>query len=564
MSTSNRSRTVAVVLALLCALVVVLIRSMTRPDPPQRGGQHFAGAVEVEPIRTDAGLSLPAATETRQVASVSPLDPRDGRELRVSVKDENESPIAGARVLIAGEFESFLAGETDVEGRLTCRLGGTNGLRVVAMHDEYASSARSVPEQLPAHVALTLRKAGSITGSVVWKVGGEPVVGARVFAYANGCTPRIDEIRDAISGSPRASLVIAETDDLGHYRFEGLEQSRRYSVRAVAEGGAMLKSRDGVRPTAAGIDLELVPFLGAVLHLRGPDGAPLRASRDLYGRGPVWAPRTPNLHPLPIVPPEFYLLTHPSSWDLKMGNSRDALVLFTGGVGCEKSGSVRYDVEVPGYQAIWADIELEPVGKKLPEYTVTAVPMTEEWGQLRIRCSGSFADIVPDSTTNTLVGMLNLFCDGPTFKGSLFIPIRKPCSGDHLVDGLPYGSYSGSFESEDWPETRPRRGHVLGFSVGAHEATVDLEFPHVGSIEVELVDAHGDSYEGEATLRPYTKGGSTAFYSFRRAPYVLDGIEPGHYKIAVERIAGIDVERIPRTDVEVKPADLASVAIHLP
>jgi hypothetical protein len=322
------------------------------------------------------------------------------------------------------------------------------------------------------------------------------------------------------------------------------------------------ESMNGVKPGEDAITIKLSAFVAAQLHLREPGGRPLQVSPDAYGRGMSWTAENSSWSVLPDTPPEFLLLVDEAFWDARPVHPHDPLLLFVGEAEHGTDLRVQYDVEVPGYQPAWSEVLLRPVSRTVPAYDVVIEPLSSRWGSLLIRCSGTFADIVPDSTTNALIGSLRMTCHAERGDSMVVIPVRKPCAGEHVIDGLPYGEYTGVFVRRDWVPTNQRGEPPIAFTIGQSRAEVFLEVADVGALRIELSDSAGARYTGEATFRA-RKGNSDAYFTYRRAPYVLDGLEPGEYTVVLERLPGVDAPSVKRVTTEVTAGGVADLAMYL-
>lgn len=561
--TTRARLTVGAVLAAL-ALCIVLMRRTDPSEAHSSRQDHAAampGAAWVEPVPLESQPSEDSPLG-RTSARASPLSDVAIVRLNVNVIDENEAPVPGVRILVVDETSAFDAGGTDATGSIQLGFISHEGWALRAEKDGYAPVVRLLPSPFPTSMVLRLWRSGAITGQVSWKDTGIPVPGATVLAFRDGHEPRASEIRQALSASPIHTVQVAVADEVGRYRIDGCAVGHRYTVRAATQGGVTEKALCGVRPDSDGDDLELSGFYGAVLHLHDMSGHELKTSPDFFGRGPSVSSIDVTLTPVSVIPPEFYVLTGERYNELELLHSRDPLVLLSSPRHGGRAGPVRFQVEVPGYEAIWTDVEVAAVEATLPEYGVAAKALAGQWGRLRIQCAGTFADVVPDSTTGLFVGTLQLRVADAAGGGALFIPIRKPCFGEHLISGIPFGSYTGVFVSGEWTPIASTRDRIVAFRIAESDASIALDSQDVGAVEVTLVDEWEEAYEGEAVFRIYRPGGD-AYYSFRRAPFVLDGLEPGTYKLALERAPGVLPSRVARAEVRVAVGDVTPVTLHL-
>lgn len=530
-------------------------------NPAERHAR-FPDATVVTPERVALGMQQGEQVPSRKTAIDSPLSPV-GTVFTVTVIDESATPLVGATVGLRRSSTSVPIDATDSLGQVRFKLTEWDGWCIESAIPGFSTARLRLLPSSAHDVTLRMFRASEISGTVRWKGGEKPAYPAIVCAYLDGYVPRKEDLDNWRNAQESSALTVVSTDADGHYRLAGLSLGRKYTLIAATDSGITGEQHVEVIPPAANQDITLVGFYAAQLHVRDLDGGELRASKDLYGRGLYWTGLEDGLSVIVDIPPEFLFLVSKKMWASSPRDSHDPLLLFRSNVAPVGSIKVQIDVDIPGYKAAWSTLTFEPVAEQIPEYTLRLQRIAQEWGRLRIRCSGTFADIVPDSPTNVLVGSMQLQAE--LFNGgcSVVIPVSKPCADEHVVDGLPYGSYSGVFSLRDWTPTGAKGEQVVGFTIGPNEAVIDLEYKQVGAIIVTLLDEWNTLYDGEAKMRVYA-GASDAYFCFRCGPYVIDGLEPGKYTVAVTQAGGRLSNTGPHAEALVTAAGIAEATIRLP
>lgn len=326
---------------------------------------------------------------------------------------ENGRPLVGADVILTvggsvGNRSSM--SDEPLLGRTTTDAGGRFGFDVVPAAEIVTVTARlrgfetashavelAVGARAPREVALELAAAGTVTGTVL-DPDGTPVPFATVYAIpADGGDMLLEEPDLVVTGDGRTWRSIrARSGEDGRYELSGLTIGGSYVLRAEAEGFAHSLDIPDVLPTAErrelAHDLRLRRNGGAVLNLRGPDGAPVtKALATLWGMGwpQRYEPDESGAVRIDDLPPGAHsvrleaegLLQQELEFEVEGGKTTELVVSFEAGVAI--SGVVVDDLgrPVPG-----AKVEARrPFHRKyrdLPSSSAKAV--ADEGGRFRI------------------------------------------------------------------------------------------------------------------------------------------------------------------------------------
>lgn len=237
------------------------------------------------------------APATSVPLTVDGVNPRTGIELRMQtgaivrgiVKDKAGAPIAGADVRVVAQGHVYWRARrqafTDDAGRFAIAGLARRPVDIVAWHDSAGASAIA-PVDLAAKrehdVAITLDIAGTITGTVVDKLGA-PIADAPVIAEPDWSGGTADRAAWTVRG-------VQETisDQGGAFRFAGLPDGsyRIRAARPAAPESALWRS-PGVAASPNGAPIKVVvPADGRLVgKLQLPDGKPPLAFSLALGAG---------------------------------------------------------------------------------------------------------------------------------------------------------------------------------------------------------------------------------------------------------------------------------------
>jgi hypothetical protein len=203
----------------------------------------LASGVALDELRASAEQVL------RQPADVDRSEPRPRpigtSQLSGVVTETNGAPVTGVSVNFSSQLSFLYRTTTDAAGRyeLTNLPAGRYSVQVLKTGYLLSTSThKDIPsfEELPLElgegarirVDFKMARAGTIEGRV-YDEQGEPVLKARVTLFR----------RSVVGGFARLiSLRSAETDDTGHYRFDGLDP-REYLVAAQAPLSGAFRTR---------------------------------------------------------------------------------------------------------------------------------------------------------------------------------------------------------------------------------------------------------------------------------------------------------------------------------
>lgn len=481
----------------------------------------------------------------------------NGPELVVRTIDEDGNALADVALALVDDAEELDVGHTGAAGSCTLHLVDAEGVAIVATHDGYARALRDVPEVLPARVTIRMHRVGSISGRVRWQDTGDVVPNAKVYAFLDGYEPSVARIRATLDHRPMRDVAISQADGEGRYSIDGLARDRGYTVRALAPGAVTAKRFEGVRPGRDGMDVTLAAVQVARLHVRERGGGAIRTSVDVVSSG-IQFPDLPLVFEVLSTPPEFALLDPVLSALSTSPYVRDPLVFARTKRHDTPRGAHDCEVQVPGYAKAVAPVTFAPIDEPVPETTIELEPTATRWGRLRVACSRTL--VGSEIARTGSLGVLLMTPSEGSNEPELSIPLRKPWEGERVIDGIPFGTYTGSFSIDGWVPRSMKSEHAIEFTIGETEARVDLGPIGTGVVRVSLVDRDGVPYTGDVTFRT-AAGGSDAYFTFRRGPYWIDGLEASEYRLSLARMPGVAVAHVRAVSFVVAPDAITDVVV---
>lgn len=193
--------------------------------------------VSPEPGLHGAGREVQTGGKERSARPAA--GPGVGARVAGRVLDEaSGEPVAGARLIVfaASQELAKLGAVADEDGSFTLELSPTDAAGEIHC---YARGYRPLLTPLPSSVGtplvLRMERGKNIAGIVVDE-GGEPVAGARVWAYLPGNWSAWPQQKGSYSPSGESDGATATTDATGRFLLEGLSEDRQYVIRCGLEG----------------------------------------------------------------------------------------------------------------------------------------------------------------------------------------------------------------------------------------------------------------------------------------------------------------------------------------
>jgi hypothetical protein len=335
-------------------------------------------------------------------------------------------------------------------------------------------------------------------------------------------------------------VAIVQTDVDGRFQINGLAEGKYYALVAGGGGGMTIDETDRCLTGTTPIDLTLNPVFSAVVHVRQADGAALPVSDGVYGQGATWIPPSipqETVEPIIGLPSAYFLIVKMADWSWSQASVTDQLILVSSSLTHSKLEGIQFDVDVPGFFPATRELVALPISDTIPNYTIELRSTGVSRGVLKVRCVGTSSGMRPDSPTEYRLGVLSLVGES---GDNITIAVAKPCGPDRLYDGIPYGIYHARFKFNDWyRDTPPLNEAPATIVIGAAPSVFTIDATGSPLIQPLIKDSDGHEYTGQVTLRLFNKSG-TRFLAFRTSPYVIDGVAPGKYWLAIDRIPGVD------------------------
>ncbi len=568
----TRSRLLLAVGGLALGLIVswLWVRGASVVKPHKCGAALIDGAIEVA-AHVRGNDALPISDAEEELAHREPAGELAGKSaiVTVIVLSPIGRGVETADVVLVVDEVIYATTQTDAAGQ--CRFVVPDGeSRLVTVSAQgWQASSQSIPTPSPGQVLIHLTEGGRLRGIARWQGSHAPVVDGVVFAWPDGYVPKGlgCNIANRETQLDRPDLLSTHTDTEGRFVVEGLNPEKGYTLTAIAPAGFATERSVGNRPIAHfDIELEVARVYGALVHLREPDGSSLQCGARVYAGGAVWHQAGEEdeeddiRKPVTRITCEVAAVLPKGIRDDSLTATPDHLLLLTSDSAEDDGVTIEYAAHPAGYEAVWTELAAARLDKDLPEYEINVTPTARGWGSLEISCSGVSTGIVPDSITNARLGVIHLLeADG----SRLSVVVEKPCGqGVQRVDGIPYGNYQAFFQMRDMAFEYPAEGARATVTIGEVTAQLQLPFDGVGAILLSVNDIAGGEYTGEVIFR-LRENWNVSYFSFNRAPYVMENLPAGDYELAFERLPGLDAEKQPRCAFQVVPGEIATPSTAL-
>ncbi|MEM7164445.1 MAG: carboxypeptidase regulatory-like domain-containing protein [Planctomycetota bacterium] len=215
----------ALVIAVLCAIGVLLVGYLAQTKPEPEADSTTMGAEATAPAET-AGTPAKASGVTGPGVAEKPTASDEGIAFHGLVADASGQPIADAQVdwhpgaaTDSGFGDAALSVTTNAAGQYRVAAAAENAAGLlVASHGRYVGASRAVTAaDATTAIDFTLSLGGAISGQVTDSSSGLGAVGITVHAFAGRATGGAAWVLTA--SGPGDSV---ETTDGGAYRLEGL------------------------------------------------------------------------------------------------------------------------------------------------------------------------------------------------------------------------------------------------------------------------------------------------------------------------------------------------------
>ncbi|GEM_PF-3439355 len=401
----------------------------------------------------------------------------------------------------------------------------------------------------------------SLTGTVAWK-DGRPEAGVTVLGWPRSASPSQDEVFAMLAGEgePAESLVMAVTDEQGHFVLSGVERDQVYLLTAGAPGVLgrwALASASGRHGGPA--NLLVRAHYAVLVEKLDQHGAPLLRAEASFG--PEYGMRmrqsTASAAPVSDVHRALLGLRSPD-WDL---SSSGTLLSFMTDTNDETVGPVFFDAHHAGFLSHRIEFDAPRTTHGLEVVSLFMDPSPLPHGQIYIELLGwdsghgtrGLEAVGDTAATLKLVNTLT----GKSTSCSL----RAIGDAPILLDSVPYGTYTASL----LPQSNLARLRPLATEdivVGPTPATVIFDVRSQGRIEIFVADDVAQFIPSWAMFNVFTKtpafNSYTAFYS---PPYVLEQVTPGDYTVSLYALDEPDGTGSRTVDITVRAGETSTVSI---
>lgn len=563
-------------------------------------------------VADDSLVELPDARRPRTSHAGEPsalaegsFDPFARAEGTVDVRVVDESGVLPMDVTVAvargAERTEFALPE---EGPLSFPVAQVAGATLCALAPGHSVDTVQVSERPRSEYVLSITEEATITGALRM-IDGEPAPeGARVFAWRLQDMSPVENGLDAYVSLPRG--FVADVDDDGTFRIEGLRPGTLYGVTAFG-GGVVVESGKEPRSIVAPHDgIEVVAgYLGGVeVDFDCPDSA--RALLRSSVRSLPDLPDPPNyVHDIPGR--KLDLEMHPPFWGIEWSSSatgeseRNWSVRLAGlGRPQDRRGMppVRLFVSAPSRAATRVDgsflcalpvvgalqtpIETEPVSgpDDIPRVLVPLEGLPTEWEQAHFGSVRVRFDVSPDAATDNgrmSSARVRLLPEGGSARDALTLRAAlRPSDGSFEVTPVPEGRYSLWFYDEIAGTSVPYRwGEGKQIEVVAGQtAEVDLTDVPVGTIELNVLRPDGRLFTGsvdvsllvpndDGTYLCLAQGASFGGPPYRLSPIPIDRLIDGKCSLHVSGLLLGRTYRMERPLIDVTAGDRTTLTFQM-
>ncbi|MDP6408930.1 MAG: hypothetical protein QGI46_06110 [Planctomycetota bacterium] len=327
--------------------------------------------------------------------------------MNVRCVDDQGRPVARATIEVRLNGASLDSARTDEQGRLLIAHARHPAARMIvsARGFETVEEPFAGRQPGPGEQVIVLRAGGSVRGTARWPGGQAPGSAVTVLAWPAGREPSPSSLAETDLGGPGTSLRVAPTGEGGGFLFEGLSADAEYVLAAAGLGGCTLERAGPVRPGSGPVVLTLQPIYAALVHLRDPDGRPLRCDPLLFG-SLGWVMRDPRAVDVFGIRWRAELdLVGETRLHAGLANTRDdKLLLFTSEILVDALGPLEFEANIPGYAPAGGEFFAALADRSPSEFELRLESVGEAWGKLRVSVSGPPAVLAAEAEDERFLG----------------------------------------------------------------------------------------------------------------------------------------------------------------
>lgn len=513
----------------------------------------------------------PPATETRP-ASLVPADGSEGHRSTVAVPPAGEhdhrrtAPVAevssqptGLRILCqtpdglpvrdaSVDVWSSISSESEHEtsdqrGEVRVETHAGVWQEVFARHEAAGSAHAWIPCETR-ELALTLHPATWIRGRVVRADG--LALDRRVTVVA--VPKRLFFANDEYALLARPDVLSACCEPDGSFLIPSVSAGTEYSLAAGGQGLISQPISSLWLPGTAAVEIELYHLYGAVVDLETEDLAELRTALSEPRALVTILPEGMRAPPPTSV--SAFLAGYPTPDSLPPPSSAHR-VWLAGSASDENHEPLMVRGSMSGRGFFPLEFRVPLISTRAGSLLPIAVPVSKMAGfDGEIAVIDRTGCLIPRTPRGGQWAELHLDPVG----GGRSLSLRLPESADGVATarGIPPGSYEARIERRPGGAIYPP-GEPLALQVGKSASVLEVrceECP-VGSVEIAVAQADGDSYLGSLTLRltqtvewttrrargteiPVRRLRDVEHVMFARAPYRVDGLEAGDWFFEIE------------------------------
>jgi hypothetical protein len=496
-------------------------------------GGSSAKAAHEEALQTQApprhGLSYP--TEGRQETLKE--DAKAEGQSVIQVATWTERPVFGA--VVTALTSGTRIGVTGPTGELSL-LGAELGSGEISITAEgFVPSEVHLPQPPPLRTLVRLEEGSQITGMVLDPHGLPLGSGVTVMAVDSPYYFDDRALALTLSGTPLISL--AHTDENGIFVLRGLAPARKVRLFCAGKGYASFDERKAFAPGPdVYVEIQALPVYGVML-----------AFHDAAGRQPSLAPMEGrwqgSVAPLAHADPLFTTRLTEELLGLEAGCNGspgyyDKPLIYTVHEESGDSIALRYRAELPGYAPVDVLVDASRAVGCLQRHEVVLEETCEGFGQFTVVLEPpGRASSLLDSVSAGRECKLHL---REVSSGKVLEMRLKSLApaGFEVIRGVPYGEYSVTFVGPHQLFAYPDNFRAaMNLRVGPNPATLEIDLPETGTLEMEVWKADGSAYRGPLAGTHLRLDGDQldAFY-FSSGPYRIPLLPTGDYRIALDNL----------------------------
>ena len=369
--------------------------------------------------------------------------------------------------------------------------------------------------------------------------------GAGILVVA---TPGRDECPLALAERIREdpdSGHCALTDGDGSFVILGLRPAADYAL-TIGGAGFVGHQRQWVtnteRPTAV---YRVMRLFGLTVSLTESGGAPLRLHAGLFGqRAGHGRLKLPGVFPLTGTPASA-VLAGIAPDDLRGADIGRRTLLYTSAEDALELGPITFQANLPGYAPLSLEVRARAVTEGLAEYQARVEPTATGFGRLEVALLGWRGPGPPFVGPDGPGATLHLH----SLRGVRIAFALGPFQDDRiLVDGLPHGTWRCSLGAPGAMVNLARSMTAeRELEIGRETARYVIDLGETAALELAIHADDGSPWHGRASLVYASEASPREGWKsqhFRSAPYRIDGLAPGLYRLALRLpfAAGTSVE----------------------